>query len=135
MNLAAKIGLRAAPISVVDDSQVVTGEYGSLAIDAIAAFTALRRDSLPKYLHPGSPTSSTLHGALTETSTCSRSHSLLSGDGVGTLIRVSPDGTTKTTVTDSLFWPGGLALRADGSFYISQCSVCAGAGEVVRVEP
>lgn len=62
-------------------------------------------------------------------------HSILSGDGVGALYRVTNNGATKTLVTDKLFWPGGVAIGNDGSFYVTTCSVCAGGGQVVRVQP
>lgn len=51
---------------------------------------------------------------------------------IGSLIRVTPDGT-KTTVADNLFAPGGVALDPDGTPYVTVCSVCPGKGEVLRL--
>ena len=44
----------------------------------------------------------------------------------GSLIRVSPDGTTKTTIVAAgagLVAPGGIAIDADGSIYVTNHSV------------
>ena len=59
--------------------------------------------------------------------------------GPGSLIRVSPDGTTKTTIVaagDGLVAPGGIAISDDGSIYVTNHSVEPnGIGTVVRVIP
>ena len=60
------------------------------------------------------------------------SNGLLSEDLTGALIRVARDGT-RTTVGD-LFAPGGVTLGRDGAAYVTTCSVCAGGGEVVRLD-
>ena len=51
---------------------------------------------------------------------------------IGSLIRVAPDGT-RTTVAGNLFSPGGVALGADGTPYVTVCSVCPGGGQVLRL--
>jgi glucose/arabinose dehydrogenase len=55
------------------------------------------------------------------------------------LIRVSPDGTTKTTIVPAgagLVAPGGIAIDDDGSIYVTNHSVEPnGIGTVVRVVP
>jgi sugar lactone lactonase YvrE len=56
----------------------------------------------------------------------------LSGPGV--LYRLESDGT-KTAVVTGLIAPGGIVFGRDGAFYISNKSVLAGAGEVLRFEP
>lgn len=59
--------------------------------------------------------------------------------GPGSLIRVSPDGTTKATIVaagDGLVAPGGIAIGADGSIYVTNHSVEPnGIGTVVKVTP
>jgi hypothetical protein len=58
--------------------------------------------------------------------------------GSGSLIRVSPDGTTKTTIVApgaGLVAPGGIAIDRDGTIYVSNFSVSPGGGSVVRVVP
>jgi hypothetical protein len=51
---------------------------------------------------------------------------------IGSLIRVAPNGS-KTTVAGGLFSPGGVALDADGTPYVTVCSVCHGRGQVLRL--
>ena len=63
---------------------------------------------------------------------------LLSG-GPGALKKVSADGKTVTTLigpeTGTLIAPGGLALDSTGKYaYISNLSVAAGAGQILRVQ-
>ncbi len=57
---------------------------------------------------------------------------LLSGDPTGALIRVNGDGSQTEILSDGLITPGGLTIRGH-SAYVSNCSTCAGAGEVWRV--
>jgi hypothetical protein len=54
--------------------------------------------------------------------------------GPGTLWRLESDGTKTAVVTD-LIAPGGVVFGRDGAFYISNKSVLAGAGEVLRFDP
>jgi hypothetical protein len=60
--------------------------------------------------------------------------SLAGNSGPGILYRLESDGTKTPVVTD-LIAPGGLVFGSDGAFYISNKSVLAGAGEVLRFEP
>ena len=62
------------------------------------------------------------------------SESLLMGDSeTGALIRINTD-MSRETLIDDLFMPGGIALSRNGkAVYISNCSVCVGAGEVLRL--
>jgi hypothetical protein len=56
--------------------------------------------------------------------------------GSGSLIRLSPDGTTRTTIVEAgvgLVAPGGIAIDRDGSIYLTNFSVSPNAGTVVRV--
>lgn len=53
--------------------------------------------------------------------------------GPGILYRLESDGT-KTPVLTNLIAPGGIAFGTDGALYISNRSVFAGSGEVLRVE-
>ena len=58
--------------------------------------------------------------------------------GTGSLLRVSPDGTTRTTIVApgaGLVAPGGIAIARDGSIYVTNFSVSPGTGTVVRVVP
>jgi hypothetical protein len=53
----------------------------------------------------------------------------------GALIRVNHDGTRDELASDGLFMPTGLAVGPKGGIYISNCGVCAGIGEVIRINP
>jgi sugar lactone lactonase YvrE len=57
--------------------------------------------------------------------------SLPGNTGPGILYRLESNGT-KTPIVTNLVAPGGLVFGPDGSFYISNKSVLAGAGEVLR---
>jgi hypothetical protein len=52
----------------------------------------------------------------------------------GRLVRVGVDGT-RTVLTTELTRPGGIAIGPDGAIYISNRSVLAGTGEVLRIVP
>jgi hypothetical protein len=56
---------------------------------------------------------------------------LLSPGASGRLLMVRP-GHAPVTIVSGLTYPGGLSLH-DGYAYISDCGVCAGGGQVVRV--
>jgi glucose/arabinose dehydrogenase len=52
------------------------------------------------------------------------------------LISVAPDGTRTTIDTGgALTQPVGLAVGPDGALYVSNRSVYAGQGTVLRIEP
>jgi len=57
------------------------------------------------------------------------------GPGVtGRLIRINPNGT-QTVLSTSLIKPGGVAVGPDGALYVTNRSISAGTGEVVRIQP
>ncbi len=60
-------------------------------------------------------------------------NSLLAEAPAGALTRVSPDGTREIMVSEGLTMPTGVAVGPDGNVYISNCGVCAGVGEVLRL--
>jgi hypothetical protein len=53
-------------------------------------------------------------------------------DFAGALIRVLQDGSHEVVMDEGLFGPGGLTIRGDAA-YVSNCGVCAGTGEVLRI--
>jgi len=59
---------------------------------------------------------------------------LRSGNPVGALIKVLPDGTRTELAAGQLFMPGGLALDSDGTIYVTNWSVLAGGGQVLRIQ-
>lgn len=59
---------------------------------------------------------------------------LLSGDPAGALIKVLPDGTRSELAAGQLLMPGGMALGSDGTIYVTNWSVLAGGGQVLRIQ-
>ncbi len=61
-------------------------------------------------------------------------NSILSGDPMGALIRVAPDGTRTTIASEGLISPTGLTLGPDGAAYISNNGFEAGQGQIIRID-
>jgi hypothetical protein len=59
-------------------------------------------------------------------------NSLLSGDPTGALIRLKPDGSRETLLSEGLVMPTAVAIGYD-ALLISNCGGCAGDGQVIRV--
>jgi hypothetical protein len=59
-------------------------------------------------------------------------NSLLSGDPTGALIRLKPDGSRETLLSEGLVMPAAVAIGYD-ALVISNCGVCAGDGQVIRM--
>jgi glucose/arabinose dehydrogenase len=60
------------------------------------------------------------------------SNGILSGDPTGALIRVNPDGSRETLVSEGLVNPTGIVVGRKGDVYVSNHGAEAGAGEVLR---
>lgn len=60
-------------------------------------------------------------------------NSLLSGDPTGALIRLKPNGSRKTLVSEGLTMPTAVVIGDDDALYISNCGACAGDGQVIRL--
>jgi hypothetical protein len=60
---------------------------------------------------------------------------LLSGDLTGALIRVNKDGSRRTLASNGLVAPAGFVIAADGGIYVTNNSVFADIGQVVRIPP
>jgi sugar lactone lactonase YvrE len=56
-------------------------------------------------------------------------------DWTGALIRIAPDGTRTELVPGILTAPGGVAVGADGTLYVTNNSIYSGIGEVIRIRP
>lgn len=57
------------------------------------------------------------------------------GDWTGALIRIAPDGRRRELAAGELVAPGGIAVARDGSLYVSDHSIFAGRGRVLRILP
>jgi hypothetical protein len=60
---------------------------------------------------------------------------ILSEDFTGRLVRVDKDGSRTVLASEGLFAPGGFAIAKDGSIYVTNNGILAGAGQVVRIPP
>jgi sugar lactone lactonase YvrE len=58
---------------------------------------------------------------------------LLSGDPTGALIKIRPDGSRETVLSNGLVNPYGVAIGPDGDIYVSNHGSTAGDGEVLRI--
>ena len=61
------------------------------------------------------------------------SNGLITPGGGGALIRIAPDRSRSTLFSQGLVTPTGLAIGADGAFYVSNFSAAAGIGQVLRI--
>jgi hypothetical protein len=57
------------------------------------------------------------------------------GDWTGALIRVEADGTQTEIASEGLFAPGGMTFGPDEAIYVTNNSIFAGIGEVVKIQP
>jgi hypothetical protein len=58
------------------------------------------------------------------------------GPGVaGRVVRINPDGSQTVVATPGLIKPGGIAVGPDGALYITNNSISAGGGQVLRIVP
>lgn len=60
---------------------------------------------------------------------------LLSGNPVGALIKVAPDGERTELFPGALISPGGMTIGRDGTIYVSRFATMPGVGDVVRIRP
>ncbi|HEX6126702.1 MAG TPA: ScyD/ScyE family protein [Pyrinomonadaceae bacterium] len=58
----------------------------------------------------------------------------IDGDWTGALIRVTPNGARTELGIGMLTAPGGVAVGADGTIYVTNNSIFSGTGQVVRIE-
>jgi hypothetical protein len=59
---------------------------------------------------------------------------LLSGDPHGALIKVQTNGARTELAAGQLFMPGGMVISSDGTIYVTNWSVLAGGGQVLRIQ-
>jgi hypothetical protein len=59
---------------------------------------------------------------------------LASGDPTGALIKIRPDGSRETVLSEGLVNPYGVAISPRGDIYVSNHGASAGVGEVLRLK-
>ena len=57
----------------------------------------------------------------------------LLGDPGGAVWKVNPNGTHTLILGEPLFFPGGMAISNSGDIYVTNCGICAGGGQVIRI--
>ena len=60
---------------------------------------------------------------------------LRSGNPVGALIKVTPDGEREELFPGALISPGGMTIGRDGSIYVTRFTTLPDVGDVVRIDP
>jgi hypothetical protein len=60
---------------------------------------------------------------------------LRSGNPVGALIKVMPDGQRRELFPGALISPGGMTIGRDGSIYVTRFATLPDVGDVVRIQP
>jgi hypothetical protein len=63
------------------------------------------------------------------------SDGILAGTFSGRLVRVNRNGSRTVLASEGLFAPGGFAIARDGSIYVTNNGILAGAGQVLRIPP
>ncbi len=58
---------------------------------------------------------------------------LASGDPTGALIKIRPDGSRETVLSEGLVNPYGVAIGDRGDIYLTNHGASAGVGEVLRI--
>jgi hypothetical protein len=61
-------------------------------------------------------------------------NSLRANEPYGALLRVTPSGEKKILLDEGLAFPTSVALLGGGTFLVTNCGVCPGGGEVLKVE-
>lgn len=52
----------------------------------------------------------------------------------GRLVRIRPDGSRTTVMSEGLYAPGGVAVAEDGTIYVTNWAILPGKGEVLRIQ-
>jgi hypothetical protein len=125
-------------------TSVVRGPDGATYISQLTGFPFEKGDANIWRVGPGQSTPTVYASGLTNVTDLTfgadgtlyaveiASEGLLNGP-VGALVRITPGASEHEVVAADLFAPFGVAVSGDVA-YVSVCSVCAGGGEVIKVE-
>ena len=138
MGLPPQVPVQAVP------TNVVVGPGGALYVSQLTGFPFIPGVARIYRVVPGSPPEIFADG-LTNVTDLAFDHDgnlyvveiaangLLSGDPTGALIKIRPDGSRETVLSEGLVNPYGVAIGPSGDIYVSNHSASAGVGEVLRI--
>jgi glucose/arabinose dehydrogenase len=130
------------PMAQAVPTSVVVGPDGALYVGQLTGFPFVPGAANVFRIEPGSPPEVYASGFTNVTGIDFDRHGrlyvvefasngILSGDPTGALIRVNPDGSRETLVSEGLVNPTGVVVGRKG-VYVSNHGAEAGAGEVLR---
>lgn len=126
-------------------ANVVVGPDGALYVSQLTGFPFLVGAANIYRVEPGSPPE-VYAGDLTNVTDLAfdrhgnlyvvefAASGLASGDPAGALIKIRPDGSRETVLSEGLVNPYGVAIGRGGDIYVSNYGGSAGAGEVLRLK-
>ena len=138
LGLSPQVPVQAVP------TNVVVGPDGALYVSQLTGFPFIPGVARIYRVVPGSPPEIYADGLTNVTDLAFDEHGnlyvveiaangLLSGDPTGALIRIRPDGSRETVLSEGLVNPYGVAIGPDGDIYVSNHGSSAGVAEVLRL--
>jgi hypothetical protein len=138
MGLPPQVPVQAVP------TNVVVGPDHALYVSQLTGFPFIPGVARIYRVVPGSPPEIYADGLTNVTDLAFDDHGnlyvveiaangLLSGDPTGALIKIRPDGSRETVLSEGLVNPYGVAIGPDGAIYVSNHSASARVGEVLRL--
>jgi hypothetical protein len=131
------------PVQAVP-TNVVVGPDGALYVSQLTGFPFIPGVARVYRVVPGSPPEIFADGLTNVTDLAFdadgnlfvveiAANGLLSGDPTGALIKIRPDGSRETVLSEGLVNPYGVAIGPHGDIYVSNHGSSAGIGEVLRI--
>jgi len=138
MGLPPQVPVQAVP------TNVVVGPDGALYVSQLTGFPFIPGVARIYRVVPGSPPEIYADGLTNVTDLAFdddgdlyvveiAANGLLSGDPTGALIKIRPDGSRETVLSEGLVNPYGVAIGPHGDIYISNHSASPGIGEVLHL--
>ena len=138
MDLPDPFPLQAVPTNVIpgpDGALYVSQLTGFPFIPGAARIYRVERGSAPEIYADGLTNVTDLafdrHGNLYVVEIAA--NGLASGDPTGALIKIRPDGSRETVLSEGLVNPYGVAIGDRGDIYLTNHGASAGVGEVLRI--
>ena len=138
MDLPDPFPMQAVPTNVIpgpDGALYVSQLTGFPFIPGAARIYRVERGSAPEIYADGLTNVTDLafdrHGNLYVVEIAA--NGLASGDPTGALIKIRPDGSRETVLSEGLVNPYGVAIGDRGDIYVTNHGASAGVGEVLRI--